>query len=175
MEQVAHMRLSGHADAFPLASAAHRQLLDYLADARAALAMDPDGDEILRDLESAIGDRLRSLLDETSAPIGDLQMAHVLSAAGTVETDHATAPSQREPRRGPFWCRISDGRWFGGICLGIAARGDFRVDWVRTIAILLLLLTGGLLGFVYLALLLALPAVPSVDEYERIRNSPRST
>ncbi len=57
------------------------------------------------------------------------------------------------------------GKWFGGLCLGIAVRGDFRVDWVRTIGIFLALVTGGLIGIVYLALLLFLPRVETVDEY----------
>lgn len=61
MEQATHMRLSGHADPFPLAPAAHQQLLRYLDGARGTLSGDPDGDEILRDLEVAIGDELGRL------------------------------------------------------------------------------------------------------------------
>jgi len=33
----------------------------------------------------------------------------------------------QRPARAPFWCRINEGKWFGGICLGISARGGFRV------------------------------------------------
>ncbi len=61
----------------------------------------------------------------------------------------------------------------GGICLGIAARGSFRVDWVRTVAILLLLLTGGPLGIAYIALLPFLPPVTTVEKYRRLCDTPR--
>ncbi|MEH0929879.1 hypothetical protein [Micromonospora sp. CPCC 205558] len=40
---------------------------------------------------------------------------------------------------------------------------------------LLTLLTGGLLAVVYLVLLLVLPVVPTVTDYERQRDAPRYT
>lgn len=67
--------------------------------------------------------------------------------------------------------RIDEGKWFGGVCLGIAAYGGFRVDWVRTVVLLLSLLTGGLLAVGYLALMLVLPVVPTVTDYERQRDA----
>lgn len=45
--------------------------------------------------------------------------------------------------------------------------------WVRTVAFLLLLPTGGLLGIAYLALLLFLPPVATVEEYRRLCDAPR--
>ncbi|MFF0721789.1 PspC domain-containing protein [Micromonospora sp. NPDC003816] len=56
--------------------------------------------------------------------------------------------------------RINEGKWFGGICLGVAAYGEFRVDWVRTVVLLLILM-------------LVLPLVPTVADYERQRDAPR--
>ncbi|MFC0526442.1 PspC domain-containing protein [Phytohabitans kaempferiae] len=82
-------------------------------------------------------------------------------------------PSPEGRARGRFFCRINDGKWFGGICLGIAAYGEFDVDWVRTVVLLLTLFSGGLLGVAYLILLLVLPVVPTVTEYERRRDAPR--
>ncbi|TBL45025.1 PspC domain-containing protein [Verrucosispora sp. SN26_14.1] len=69
--------------------------------------------------------------------------------------------------------RINEGKWFGGICLGVAAYGEFRVDWVRTVVLLLTLFTGGLLAVAYLILMLVLPVVPTVADYERQRDAPR--
>lgn len=77
--------------------------------------------------------------------------------------------------RGRFRCRIKEGSRFGGICLGIAAYGDFRVDWVRTVVLLLALFTGGLVAVAYLILLLVLPVVPTMAEYERRRDQPHGT
>lgn len=173
MEKMAHMRLSGHTDAFPLAPPAHDRLLRYLAEACSALGAVADGDETVRDLEATIGERLRALRDDHGRPVEDAQMAHVLSALGSVETNEPSAGAGQPAARGPFWCRVNDGKWFGGICLGIAARGSFRVEWLRTVAILLLMLTGGLLGIAYLALLLFLPPVTTVAEYRRLCDTPR--
>ena len=173
MEPIAHMRLSGHAGAFPLTPGAQHGLVQYLADARAALAADPDGDETLRDMEAGIGDRLVELVAD-GAPIGEAQMSAVLSDAGPVKDERGTTRSSA-PARGQFWCRIQEGKWFGGICLGIAARGGFRVDWVRTIVLLLTLMTGGFLGIVYLVALLFLPPVRSVEEYKWLAAAPRPT
>lgn len=170
MDQVAHMRLSGHAGAFALTPAAHQRLLRYLEDARMALAADPDRDETIRDMEAAIGDRLGALTSTTADPVDDVDMRHLLSEAGPVNSYPSSASEADEPARGPFWCRIVEGKWFGGLCLGIAARGNFRVDWVRTIAIFLGLVTAGLIALVYLALLLVLPSVSSVAEYEQLRD-----
>ncbi|WP_431727397.1 PspC domain-containing protein [Verrucosispora sp. TAA-831] len=84
----------------------------------------------------------------------------------------APPPSGGRPR-GRFWCRINEGKWFGGVCLGVAAYGEFRVDWLRTVALLLTLFTGGLLAVAYLVLMLVLPVLPTVADYERPRNAPR--
>lgn len=73
--------------------------------------------------------------------------------------------------QGRFWCRIEEGRWFGGVCLGVAAYGHFRVDWVRTLTLLLALVTGGIIAIAYLVLLLRLPVVPTMQDYERRRLS----
>lgn len=175
MEQTKHIRLSGHTDAIALTAAAHERLLRYLAESRTALTADPDGDETVRDLEAAIGDRLSLVLDLGEGSVDDAQMARVLAETGTVRNQHPTGdPSPGRPPRGRFWCRVEEGRWFGGVCVGIAARGDLPLDWVRTIAILLMLVTAGLIGFVYLALVLFLPHVETVEEYRRLRDAPPS-
>ncbi|MBE1877829.1 PspC domain-containing protein [Myceligenerans pegani] len=175
MESTKHMRLTGHADAFAVTHAAHERLLRYLAEARTALTADPDGDETIRDLEATLGDRLRAVLESSGGPVDDTQMARVLVETGPVQSHHPVGdPSPGRPLRGPFWCRIEEGKWFGGICVGIAARGEFRLDWVRTVVVLLMLVTAGFIGLVYLALLLLLPRVETVEEYRRLRDTPRS-
>ncbi|MEU8257293.1 PspC domain-containing protein [Micromonospora inaquosa] len=145
----------------------------YLDDARRALRIDPDADEIVRDLESAIGDRLSTRTGSVDDSVTGAQMAAILSELGPVSPARPAPPSAERRSRGRFWCRIKEGSWFGGICLGVAAYGEFRVDWVRTVVLLLTLVSGGLLGVVYLVLLLVLPVVPTVTDYERQRDAPR--
>jgi phage shock protein C len=176
MEPIKHIRLSGHADAFALTAAANDRLLGYLAEARSALRADPDGDETVRDLEVMLGDRLRILLEDDPRPVDDPQIARILDEAGTVQGQQPTpnpAPSPGQGVRGSFWCRIDEGKWFGGVCAGIAARGNLRLDWVRVFAIIFTLATSGVLALVYVALMVFLPRVSTVEEYRRLRDAPR--
>ncbi|MGC5032770.1 PspC domain-containing protein [Micromonospora sp. DT229] len=166
------IRLTGHAAAFPATREARDALRQYLDDARHALRSDPDADEIVRDLESAIGDRLSTLTGPGDEPVTGAQMAAILADLGPVSPVRPAPPAGEGRSRGRFWCRIHEGKWFGGVCVGVAAYGEFRVDWVRTVVLLLSLASGGLLAAVYLVLLLVLPVVPTVADYERRRDAP---
>ncbi|MEV8515162.1 PspC domain-containing protein [Dactylosporangium sp. NPDC051484] len=165
MNEPTPIRLTGHVAVFPATREARDALRQYLDDARRELRSDPDADEIVRDLESAIGSRLSTRTGEDSVT-GD-QMAAILAEFGPVSPARPSPPSAESGSRGRFWCRINEGKWFGGVCLGVAAYGGFRIDWVRTVVLLLTVLTGGLLAVPYLVLLLVLPAVPTVRDYER--------
>jgi phage shock protein C len=174
MDDLISQQLSGHSSPFALARDAHAILQQYLRNARGDLGSNPDGDEILRDLESSIGDHLTALHPATGKPVTRDQIQAILAGLGTISSDSARPVVGAGATRGRFWCRITEGKWFGGICLGIAAYGTFRVDWVRTVILLLTILTGGILAVVYLILLLVLPVVSDVSEYEHRRDSPRS-
>ena len=171
MDEKLSLQLSGHATTFPATPEAQAWLRRYLDEARTQLHADPDGDEIVRDLEVSIGDHLVGLRGQGDPVTGD-QMAAILSEVGAISPTRLQAPAHAATR-GRFWCRITEGKWFGGICLGIAAYGEFRVDWVRTVVLLLTLFTGGLLGVVYLVLLLVLPVVPTMSEYKHVRDEPQ--
>jgi phage shock protein C len=57
--------------------------------------------------------------------------------------------------------RIKEGQEIAGVCTGIAAYTEIRVDWVRTVVVLAAVFTGGLFMLVYIALAVLLPVVPS--------------
>ncbi|MGK9148234.1 PspC domain-containing protein [Plantibacter flavus] len=176
MEQIHHMSLSGHAGTIPLTATAHARLLHYLSETRAALTSDPDADETVRDLETTLGERLHAIAAATGQAVDDPALAHLLSETGTIERGTAAPPPPRvvtTPARGRFLCRINEGKWFGGLCAGIAARSDFNVDWTRTVMFFLLLLTGGTIGLVYLVVLLLVPRVETLEEYHRLCAEPR--
>lgn len=178
MGELTHIRLSGHAGAFPATREAEAALQRYLDRARTELRSDPDRHDIIRDLESAIGDHLDAEWAAQRAPLTASRMTALLSMLGPVESTRPSATFAGTAVRGRFWCRITRGKWFGGICLGVAAYGEFRVDWVRAVVLLLTLLSGGLLAVVYLILLLVLPVVPSVEECAQLRDQappPRGT
>jgi phage shock protein C len=175
MTEPTSIRLTGHLAAFPATREARDGLRRYLDAARRDLRADADADEIVRDLESAIGDRLSTLTDSAGDPVTGPQMAALLAEFGPVSPARPAPPLAEGRPRGRFWCRINEGKWFGGICLGIAAYGEFGVDWVRTVVLLLTLITGGFIALPYLVLLLVLPVVPTVAEYEHRRDTPRYT
>jgi phage shock protein PspC (stress-responsive transcriptional regulator) len=68
--------------------------------------------------------------------------------------------------KAPILCRIDEGKAISGLCLGLATRAEARVDWLRTVAFFLLLLTGGLLGVAYLIALLFAPRIRTVSDYQ---------
>ena len=69
------------------------------------------------------------------------------------------------PRRRRRLYRIRQGQWFAGVCTGLAAYGEFGVDWVRTIFILLSVATAGLFALVYLVMALVLPVVATREAW----------
>lgn len=176
-EHLVTMRLTGHQGPFTLTPAAHRELMAYLADARTELTDNPDGDEIIRDVEVSIGDRL-----DTPSPVDQERMRSTLDQVGPVvsETAHNEAADHGPPA--PTWCRILEGKWLTGVCLGVSAATRSSVAWVRAIYVAVTLVGGALLApfseyvmlvffglsvLLYLALSLLLPPVSSIAEYRR--------
>jgi len=156
-----YITLSGHSDPLPLSEDAKHQLLSYLSNSRASVDASIDGDDLIRDLEASIGDTMRSELAGGMGHIDGTVMSRILRDAGPLDSAQPA-----EPTTLPKICRIQQGKWFGGLCLGLAVRQGFRVDWVRTIAIFFLLITGGLLGIAYLIALIFIPSMGTPEEYK---------
>ena len=156
-----YITLSGHADPIPLSADAKNQLLRYLSNARASVDSSIDSDDLIRDLETSIGDTMRAELAGSGSHIDGAAMSKILGDAGPVEATQHVNPAALA-----WLCRIQQGKWFGGLCLGLAVRRDFRVDWVRTIALLFLLITGGLLGIAYLIALVFTPSMETPEDYK---------
>ena len=60
--------------------------------------------------------------------------------------------------------RIREGQQFAGICQGLSAYADLRVDVVRTIFVVLTILTAGGFALVYVAMMFIVPAVETREE-----------
>lgn len=164
------LSLAGHAGAFPLTAGAKQLILDYLADARESISADTDGDEMVRDIETAMGDRLSAVLDDGHV-IDEAAVIGILDEFGPLDTQD----DGHMKRRAPLLCRIEEGKQISGLCLGVATRTDLRADWVRSIAVILGLFTGGLLVLAYLVALLFVPRLQTVSEYRHaIRVDKRS-
>jgi len=164
MQTVIHISLSGHATSFALDEDAHRALRAYLDRARSRLKRDPDRDEILRDLEQSIGDKLANLLQAQARVVDRKEIDSILDRVGAVDGDNADAAAA-QPDRPRRLCRIEEGKWLFGVCQGLAAYSSIRVDWVRSIFVIVSVFTGGIPILIYLVLMFALPVVQSNDEY----------
>lgn len=166
MQTVIQISLSGHSKSFQLDENAYRALQAYLDRARSRLRRDPDRDEILRDLEQSIGDKLAAQLHEESRVVSRNEIDSILDQVGAVNAgsgDAAAGTAQPEhPRR---LCRIEEGKWFFGVCQGLAAYSSIAVEWVRSIFVIVTVFTGGIPILIYLVLMFALPVVRTQDEY----------
>lgn len=165
MNRTTMIGLAGHAEPFRLDTAADARLSDYLDRAAVRLRNDPDRFEVLDDLERSIGDRLNALTGVSGRVVTAADIDGILLAIGAVDAGHGPALDEAEaPRRRRRLVRIKDGQEVAGVCTGIAAYADVNVDWVRTVVILGTLVTGGILGVVYIALVLILPVEPRAGD-----------
>lgn len=159
MEQIVAIRLTGHTTPYELSASAFERLERYLAESRARLATEPEGDEILEDLERSIGDRLASLPPRGDTYVDLIALETVLDAIGEVDTGSVPTPTPAavggvQRRR---LARASEGRWLAGVAAGVASYSGIGVDWVRSLFVILSVFTGGLLAVAYLIAAFALP------------------
>lgn len=158
MDKTIAISLTGHITQFRLSEAAYDRLSGYLQRAAARLQGDPDRAEVLGDFERSVGDKLAALVGPTDRLISAADIEAVLAEIGVVETgrDPESPEAAGKPRRRRLQ-RIHEGKEIAGVCTGLAAYAEIDVDWVRTVFILGTLVTAGILGIVYIALVLILP------------------
>jgi phage shock protein PspC (stress-responsive transcriptional regulator) len=151
---------------FQLDEDAYNALRSYLDRARSRLKRDPGRDEVLRDLEQSIGEKFVRLLGSANRVINRREVESVLEQVGVVDADNGDGikvePQLDRPRR---LCRIEEGQWFFGVCQGLAAYASIKVEWVRSIFVILTVFTGGAAALLYLVLMFALPVVHTHDDY----------
>ncbi len=158
MDKTISVGLSGHPERFQLEADAYDRLSRYLDRAASRLRDDPDRAEVLADLEQSVGDKLAALVESGDRLITVAEIDGVLEAIGAVDTGRATGPDEAEPApRRRRLQRIREGQQIAGVCNGLAAYSEIRVDWVRTIFVVAALLTAGLFVLVYIAMAFILP------------------
>src|SRR3954453_4698273 len=164
MDKTISVSLSGHDEQFRLEEAGYDRLARYLTRAETRLQDDPDRAEVVRDLERSIGDRLASSAGPPDRLISAAEIDEVLDAIGAVDTGRTSEIDDGAPqvaRRRLM--RITEGQQIAGVCNGLAAYSQIRVDWVRTIFVFATLLTAGLFLIVYIAMAFILPVAETRD------------
>jgi len=165
MQKVIPISLSGHSAMFQLDEDAYNALQSYLDRARSRLKSDPDRDEVLRDLEQSIGEKLALVLRAENRIMNRHEVDSVLDQVGAVDAGNGDAKVESQFDRPRRLCRIEEGQWIAGVCQGLAAYSSVAVEWVRTIFVAATVVTGGVVAVVYLVLMFALPVVRTHDDY----------
>lgn len=164
MDKTIDISLSGHPERYRLHEDAYDRLAQYLDRAASRLQNDPDRAEVLGDLERSVGDKLAALLGSDDRLVTVADIDGVLEAIGAVDTGHDPAPDEGRARPRRRLTRIKEGQQLAGVCNGLSAYSDIRVDWVRTLFLAATVLTAGLFLLVYIALAFILPVVETRRE-----------
>jgi phage shock protein PspC (stress-responsive transcriptional regulator) len=166
MQQVIQISLSGHPAKFNLDAEAYDALRQYLDRARMNLKADPDQEEVMRDLEQSIGEKLSDLLPSDEHIISLADVNTVLAEVGPVDMDGDEPLVAKEiPSGRRRLARIQEGPDYFGVCQGLAAYAHMDVDLVRTIFIMAALVTGGAFILVYIAMAFIMSVVATYEEY----------
>jgi phage shock protein PspC (stress-responsive transcriptional regulator) len=161
MDKTILVGLNGHTERYRLDTNAYDRLRRYLDRAAVRLNDEADRDEVLGDLERSIGDRLAALPESGDRIVSAADVEGILDEIGVVDTGMGAEPDEdvRAPRRRRLQ-RIREGQEIAGVCNGLASYAEVDVDWVRTVFVLGTIVTAGILGLVYIALIFILPIAP---------------
>ncbi len=184
MNKVIAVNLNGIA--YQLEETGYDQLRAYLDGAAATLLGNPDRDEILADIEQAIGDKFRASLDAHRNVVAARDVERVIAEMGPVagaaaqpNTEGAPPPAgpaqstsseDHGPRR---LYLIKEGAMVGGVCNGIAAYVGVDVSIIRVLFAIACLMWG--MGLVaYLVLYAIVPTADTPEQKARAHGLPKT-
>ena len=149
MNKVVAIHLDGIA--YNLEESAYDTLRAYLDAAKLTLSQKPDKDEILKDLEQAIGAKLSAYLSAHKNVVTAADVDAVLAEMGPVAAegedasdDEAQKTSTASTHKRLY--RITQGEWIAGVCTGLAVYFNIDVSLVRILFVLLVALSHGFGG-----------------------------
>lgn len=190
MNKVITINLGGIA--YQLEENGYDALRAYLDTATARLHSNPDRDEILSNIESAIGEKFRALLASHKNVVSEKEVASVLAEMGPIETGPGEtagagasgasnkaggqnppgenqSPGAGAPPRRLY--RIHDGAMIAGVCNGVAAYIGIDPAFVRLAFVLMTIFWGtGLL--VYIIMAIVIPEARSPEEKAAASGNP---
>jgi phage shock protein PspC (stress-responsive transcriptional regulator) len=167
MQKITSIHLNGKA--YQIEDAGYEALRGYLARAEAQLKDNPDKDEIIGDLEQAIGEKCRAFLNASKDVVTSDEITRIIEDMGPVDgpekdAKHASATSSTDASAPKRLYLIREGAWIGGVCTGLAAYFNWDVNIVRIAFIALTLLSGGAWILLYLALMFLVPYAGTSEE-----------
>lgn len=193
MNKVITINLNG--SAFQLEEAAYDALRAYLDNAARQLSGNPDQDEIVADIEQAIGDKCRSVTSPHKNVVLAREIEQIIAEMGPVDDGSGPAsdsaspppsaaeskPGESSPPPNPASAgpapvrrlyRIYEGAMISGVCNGLAAYFSLDPTLVRVIFILLCFVTVGSMVIAYLLLVMLLPTARTSEEKAAAHGTP---
>ncbi|MFI3323241.1 MAG: PspC domain-containing protein [Rikenellaceae bacterium] len=162
--------------AFNLEVDAYDTLSGYIESIRSRYIDNPDGEEIIADIEARIAELILAVHGAdrvVSKPLIDNIIAQMGSADDICdqcpEGEPAPAEPAKKPRRRLY--RNVDDSSIGGVCSGVATFIGCNITLVRLIA-LLLVFFGGASFWIYVILWLVLPAATTARQKLEMRGEP---
>jgi len=188
MQKVITINLNGNA--YQLDERGYDALVAYLDQAERKLAGNPDREEILADIEQAIGEKCLRFLGQNKTVVTAAEVAQIIAEMGPVEgsTGEATSgagiggsssttssDTGRARSSGPAPRRlylIKEGKMLGGVCTGLSAFFAIDVTIMRIIFLALAALTKGFWIIVYFVLMIVIPSANTSEERAAARGQP---
>lgn len=168
MNKVLIINLRGKA--YHMEEPGFQKLDKYLEDAKSRLQADPDKEEIIADLEQAIGEKLNRFLNPHKTVVLEKEADEVINEMGPVESsasEETNNKKENEPKTAGTPKRlykIQEGSMLRGVCQGLAAYFDVDVVLVRIVFILLTVLTHGAGILIYLVMMIVVPNAKTSEE-----------
>lgn len=176
MNKVVNIHLGGNA--YQLEESAYDTLRAYLGDAEVKLANNPDKDEIVKDLEQAIGAKCDAYLSAHKTVVLAPDIAAVLAEMGPVSDAEGAASGTAEPDSvftNKRLYQIREGAMIAGVCAGLAAYFNVDVLLVRILFVVLTVITHGAGIALYILLMLFVPVARNAKDYEAAAGVPPIT
>lgn len=176
MNKVITINLNGKA--FQVEERGFAKLQEYLTEAESRLAQDPSKDEIVKDLEQGIAEKLERFLNPNKNVITLDEAEGVLKEMGPVESvgaETGSGPKTDETKTSSGakrLYRIEEGAMVRGVCTGLAAYFDVDVTVIRLIFAVLTILTHGVGVLIYIVMMVVVPRANTSAQKAAARGEP---
>jgi len=176
MNKVTTINLNGKA--YQIEEAAYTVLHTYLEQAATKLEGNPDKEEIIADLEQAIGEKCSKFLTPHKNVVSAKEIEQVLKEMGPVDgakdtTEDSSTEGTTGEKSGPkkFYL-IREGALWSGVCTGLSAYFDMDLTLVRIIFVALTIITHGAWILVYFIMSMIVPHANTSEEKAAAHGAP---
>ncbi|MDL2243336.1 DUF2807 domain-containing protein [Bacteroidales bacterium OttesenSCG-928-J19] len=178
MKKTVTVNLNGRV--FTMDEDAYLLLDKYLDNLRIHFQKEEDPKEIIADFEARIEELLSEKLQDRKQIITIADVEEVISLMGnpsdfsTIEDEDNTSHKERDPqveaKKKLF--RNPDDKMLSGLCSGVAAFVGCDAWIIRVLALLLLIVSSGSFGIVYIILWLLIPQAHTAEEKLQMKGKP---